>query len=316
MLRALFPNTVFKSKNRAVHADIWFHSRTLYQKASALIDSGTTDNFISPDLVDHFFPTINLPKPKTVQNIDRTRNSIGTIDKAAYLDLTYNRKKNNHNFYVIDLGEDHMVLGMPFLAAVNVEINWTEGELQGKVLATTTDTHKWIPNKDSKVYKLFIKRRRDGYMPHDTPPPYGEWPFLNVTPEDYIQHTTTATKLVAEAIDTTKRTWQELISAEYHHFGKVFSDKEAERFPDSHLWDHAIDLTLEAPPTLNCKVYPLAEGQQELLDKFLQEHEEKGYICWSNSPYALPFFFIKKKDGKLWPVQDYRALNQVMIWNT
>jgi len=70
------------------------------------------------------------------------------------------------------------------------------------------------------------------------------------------------------------------------------------------------------PPLLNCKVYPLAEGQQELLDKFLQEHEDKGYICQSNSPYALPFFFVKKKDGKLRPVQDYCALNQVTIRNT
>jgi len=69
-------------------------------------------------------------------------------------------------------------------------------------------------------------------------------------------------------------------------------------------------------PVLNCKVYPLAEGQQELLDKFLQEHEEKGYIHQSNSPYASPFFFVKKKDGKLQPVQDYCALNQVMIRNT
>jgi len=59
---------------------------------------------------------------------------------------------------------------------------------------------------------------------------------------------------------------------------QVFSDKEAERFPDSCPWGHAIDLIPEVPPILNCKVYPLAEGQQELLDKFLQEHEEKGYI--------------------------------------
>jgi len=153
-------------------------------------------------------------------------------------------------------------------------------------------------------------------MPHNTPPTYGERPFLNITPEDYIWHTTSATKLAAEAIDTTKWTWQELIPAEYHCFSKVFSNKEAERFPDSCPWDHAIDLTPEVPPLLNCKVYPLAEGQQELLDKFLQEHEDKGYICQSNLPYASPFFFVKKKDGKLQPVQDYCTLNQVTIWNT
>jgi len=205
MLRALFPNATFKSKNRAVYTDIQIHSRTLHQDAHTLIDSRATNNFISPDLVDHFFiPTINLPKPKTVRDIDGTKNSVGTINQAAHLDLTYNGKKHVHNFYVIDLGEDHMVLGMPFLAAVNLEINWTEAELQGKVLATTTDVHKWTPVQDSKVSKTFIKRCRDGYMPHDMLPPYGEHPFLNVTPEDYIRCTTTATKLAAEAIDTIK----------------------------------------------------------------------------------------------------------------
>jgi len=80
--------------------------------------------------VEHFcIPTIQLTKLKTVQNIDGTKHSIETIGTAAHLDILYNRNRDMHNFYVIDLGENHMVLGMPFLAAVNPDINWTEGEL-------------------------------------------------------------------------------------------------------------------------------------------------------------------------------------------
>ena len=41
----------------------------------------------------------------------------------------------------------------------------------------------------------------------------------------------------------------------------------------------------------------------------------KGYICPLKSPYAAPFFFIKKKDSKLWPVQDYQRLNEWTIKN-
>jgi hypothetical protein len=35
------------------------------------------------------------------------------------------------------------------------------------------------------------------------------------------------------------------------------------------------------------------------LDKFLKENLDKGYFKPSQSPMASPFFFVKKKDGKL-----------------
>jgi len=59
----------------------------------------------------------------------------------------------------------------------------------------------------------------------------------------------------------------------------------------------------------------MAQAQDEL-KKFVIEHTRKGYIRPSKSPYAAPFFFIKKKDGKLRPVQDYRRLNQWTVRNT
>ena len=62
------------------------------------------------------------------------------------------------------------------------------------------------------------------------------------------------------------------------------------------------------------KIYTLTKPEQGALEDFIQEHLKKGYIKPSKSPYAAPFF-IKKKDGKLWPVQDYRKLNQWTICN-
>ncbi len=44
--------------------------------------------------------------------------------------------------------------------------------------------------------------------------------------------------------------------------------------------------------------------------KFVEEHLKRGTIRELWSPYAANFFFIKKKDGKLRPVQDYRPINQ------
>jgi hypothetical protein len=52
--------------------------------------------------------------------------------------------------------------------------------------------------------------------------------------------------------------------------------------------------------------------QEEIVEaqKFIQEHLKRGMIQPSWSPYAANFFFIKKKGGKLRPVQDYQPVNK------
>jgi hypothetical protein len=86
---------------------------------------------------------------------------------------------------------------------------------------------------------------------------------------------------------------------EYQDFARLFSDEAADRFPPSREWDHAIDLKPGAPNALDCKVYPMTRDEDTALEKSLDEMVAKGYICTSKSPYASPFFFVKKKDGKL-----------------
>jgi hypothetical protein len=56
-------------------------------------------------------------------------------------------------------------------------------------------------------------------------------------------------------------------------------------------------------------------NKQEELYRFLEEHLRKGYIVPFKSPIASPVFFIKKKDGQLRLVQDYRKLNDFTIKN-
>ena len=58
------------------------------------------------------------------------------------------------------------------------------------------------------------------------------------------------------------------------------------------------------------KIYPLSSKERTATDAFIDEHLTSGKICPSNSPQASPFFFVKKKDGKLCPCQDYRYLNE------
>jgi Reverse transcriptase (RNA-dependent DNA polymerase) len=100
------------------------------------------------------------------------------------------------------------------------------------------------------------------------------------------------------------------IPKEYQQHHKVFSDQQATRFPPSRPEDHAIKLIPGAPETINCKVYPLTLAEQEATKKFLEENERLGYIEKTDSPWSSPWFFIKKKDGMLQPVQDYCEVNK------
>ena len=79
-------------------------------------------------------------------------------------------------------------------------------------------------------------------------------------------------------------------------------------------WDHKIKMK-PGFESKSFKNYNLTPAEQDELDKFLKENLEKEYIQKSESPMASPFFFVKKKDGKLWPFQDYQFLNGWTIKN-
>jgi Reverse transcriptase (RNA-dependent DNA polymerase) len=64
---------------------------------------------------------------------------------------------------------------------------------------------------------------------------------------------------------------------------------------------------------IKCKTYLLTKPEMEAAKKFLDKNQAMGYIEPTNSPYSSPFFFIKKKDGTLQPVQDYCEINKWTI---
>jgi hypothetical protein len=106
-----------------------------------------------------------------------------------------------------------------------------------------------------------------------------------------------------------------MVSKEYHKYSKVFSEIDSHCLPQHRPWNHAIDLKPDAPKTLKSKVYPIPHNEQGVLDKFIEEQLAKGYIVPSKSPMASPVFFVKKKNGELRLIQDYRKLNDITIKN-
>ena len=140
-----------------------------------------------------------------------------------------------------------------------------------------------------------------------------------IPPEaEFIRATSNVSQRLAEAhakYDVKEtRNFRDMVPEHLHEFEDIFSKTSFDTLPKRRVWDHAIELVADATPT-NCKVYPLAPNEQDELDAFLRENLATGRIRPSKSPMASPVFFIKKKDGTLRLIQDYRALNAMSIKN-
>lgn len=138
------------------------------------------------------------------------------------------------------------------------------------------------------------------------------------TPAEIINATSTISQRIAEGFarnqPAPKASLEDLVPSYALAFRDVFEKESFDSLPDHREWDHAIELTGEAK-SIHRKLYPLSPAEQAELDKFLEENLSSGRIRPSKSPMAAPFFFVKKKDGSLRPVQDYRYLNSITVKN-
>ena len=208
------------------------------------------------------------------------------------------------------MGPDDLVLGYPWFATTNAQPNWTEGTLPASVTICTRGAASGRPMPPLKVAGVRTQVQRPSFLDK------GDELHIRIIKSGCLAKTTVAQQLAKQAADKTVQAWDQIVPSQYHRHAKVFSETEAHRFPDTRDWDHAIDLKEDAPSTMDCKVYPLSPGEDIALQTFLSENLAKGYIRPSKSPYAFPFFFIKKKNGDLRPVQDYRRLNAFTVHNT
>ena len=89
----------------------------------------------------------------------------------------------------------------------------------------------------------------------------------------------------------------------YYKYKDVFTKETFNKLPPHQSWDHAIEL-LPGNHKVDYKTYNLTTAKQKESDDFLKENLSTGQICPSKSQFTSASF-IKKKDGKLHPVQDY-----------
>jgi hypothetical protein len=133
-----------------------------------------------------------------------------------------------------------------------------------------------------------------------------------VDPHHFVRASSTVSRHLAEvfAKDSKPKDFEDIVPTSLHTYADVFSEMAFDSLPERHKWDHTIELEHEPSPRF-CKVYPMTLTKQTEMDSFLEVTLATGCIRQSKSPLRALVFFIKKKDGKLRFVQDYRALNAI-----
>jgi hypothetical protein len=133
-----------------------------------------------------------------------------------------------------------------------------------------------------------------------------------VDPQHFVHASSTVSGHLAEAFanNSKPKDFQDIVPTSLHAYTNVFSETAFDSLPECRKWDHAIELERKPSPGFH-KVYPMTLTEQTEMDAFLEEALATGRIRQSKSPLGAPVFFIKKKDGKLRFIQDYRALNAI-----
>ena len=107
---------------------------------------------------------------------------------------------------------------------------------------------------------------------------------------------------------------KKMVPKKFHQWIKVFRKKQSERMLMRKVWDHAIEVKKGFVPRKG-KIYLLSREEREEVREFIKEQLRKEYIQLSKSLQIAPVFFVRKKDGKKWMVQNYRYLNKWTIKN-
>jgi len=112
----------------AIHVPLLFKGTQTVEKA--LLDSGTTENFLDTRMVHRLkLATQVLKEPRYIYNVDGSNNKAGQITHSCQLEPIYNGKNVKQQFFISDLGQDRALLGYPFLREFNPQVDWEKGKL-------------------------------------------------------------------------------------------------------------------------------------------------------------------------------------------
>ena len=238
-----------------------------------LLDTGASSNFIQASLAQKLKAPIMKVKPPV--RVQGAWSEPMLID--TYCKITFTKSATKHVAYAFIIPH-HMstklVLGISFIKECPLLLsNFLETKKTNQELPTKTVSWRTI-KKQVKYH----------------------------TADTYICWVTTSDKPIEANTPS-------LIE---EHYGDVVVDKLPPANSTTKTIEHEIHLKPGSSPTFK-RPYRLSESQQEELNQELRDLISENRIVPSDSPFAAPVIFVKKKDGTKRLCVDYRQLNEITI---
>ena len=260
------------------------------QRVITLLDTGATHNFIDARFVEKRGLITEEFEGIRVKVADGY--TLRCERMIRDLPLRLNNYEFKADYYVVNMGDIDLVLGMKWLHSLEeVTLRLKDMEIRFEVDGKT-HILKAIWDSDLKTISF---RRMERLMRHDMV----EWAAeCHLAPLQEGQQKT-----------------------EYHpdiqkiriKHDKVFSDIPPGRPPDRGI-EHIIELEEGAKPIM-ITPYRHPKRLKDEIEKTIKELLAMGHIRPSKSPFASSVVLVKKKDGTLRMCIDYRVLNKRTIKN-
>ena len=136
----------------------------------ALLDSGATGLFMNTTFAkEKGFKMEKLKKSLLVRNVDGTINVGGAITHQVKCNMFFKGHMERARMDVCNLGKTELILGMLWLAAHNLEIDWEKGEVKmtrcppicgrGKQKEGRKETRRMKKDEDEETLRKLVPRK-------------------------------------------------------------------------------------------------------------------------------------------------------------
>ena len=270
--------------------------------ARCLIDSGTTHNFVSESFINDKQITTTESKSEMIVSLADGRNIVLNQRTTCMLDIDLGGFQWQDSLTVVPMAGYDVVLGKPWLSDYNPVIDFQKNlitlmdESRGQqvtveCLSDKDDRSSNVKSPDLEFMTIKQARRE-----------------LNRGAECIIVR--------LECSDDTKPDYEIMVDGEKRSeilnllkkHKCCFPKELPARLPPMRNVNHEIDVEPGTKPPSR-PPYRLSQPEMEELQRQLENLLKLGFIEACRSPYGAPVFFVKKADGSLRLVCDWRPLN-------